>query len=382
MNYRKFLVRLPSGDRYWTVVDSCYRPVSDADEWLLSLRLARDCAESTTEAYAGSLALFLQWCAITRVDWREASSEFGRFVLWLRYYQPDSPGSPITRVVRGERRINAVTSAVREFLKHAAAMGLIERGALDCLYRWAEPRGVPVDVLGEGPRQILLRPRHRLREPEREVDAVTDDEVLALFKACQNARDRFIVLAAWRVGLRRGELTGLRMEDCHLLPSSALLGCDVAGSHFHVRRRPNPNRAMAKSRRSRAVPADWLVVQAFDQYMLIRNACRTATKCDFLLVNLFREPVGAPMRPGAINELFEALSKRARVDRAIHPHMFRHAFGTNIAASGSTLDELKELLGHAYISSSQIYLHPSEERLRAAVDRVASLCTNRPGETQ
>lgn len=61
--FRPFQVRLPSGDRYWTVVDAAYRPVAEADEWLLHLRLGRDRAESTTEAYARSLALFLDWCA-------------------------------------------------------------------------------------------------------------------------------------------------------------------------------------------------------------------------------------------------------------------------------------------------------------------------------
>src|SRR6266851_6854714 len=61
--FRPFRVRLPSGDRYWTVVDAAYRPVAEADEWLLHVRLGRDCAESTTEAYARSLSLFLDWCA-------------------------------------------------------------------------------------------------------------------------------------------------------------------------------------------------------------------------------------------------------------------------------------------------------------------------------
>ncbi len=58
-DFRPFQVRLPSGDRYWTVVDVSYRPVAEADEWLLHVRLGRDRAESTTEAYSRSLALFL-----------------------------------------------------------------------------------------------------------------------------------------------------------------------------------------------------------------------------------------------------------------------------------------------------------------------------------
>ena len=81
--------------------------------------------------------------------------------------------------------------------------------------------------------------------------------MLELLRACRSARDRFIVLALWRTGLRRGELAGLRREDVHFVPDAARLGCGVKGPHVHVRRRDNPNRAAAKSRRSRAVPADW-----------------------------------------------------------------------------------------------------------------------------
>ena len=139
---------------------------------------------------------------------------------------------------------------------------------------------------------------------------------------------------------------------------------------MHVRRRDNPNGAAAKSRRPRAVPADWLVVQAYDQYMSDRDACPAARSCDFLLVNLYRGQVGAPMRPGALNDLLEALSRRAGLARQARPHMARHAFATNVAASGATLDEIKDLLGHPSFTASEVYLHPSPERLREAVARV------------
>ena len=76
--FRPFQVRLPSGDRDWTVVDSAYRAVPEADEWLLHVRLGRDCAESTTEAYARSLGLLLDWCSATGLDWRQAPGHLNR----------------------------------------------------------------------------------------------------------------------------------------------------------------------------------------------------------------------------------------------------------------------------------------------------------------
>lgn len=367
--FRSFQVRLPSGERYWTVVDAGYRPVAEVDEWLLYLRAGRDCAESTTEVYAGALALFLEWCAAVGCDWRQVRGEFGRFVYWVQHWQPDGAGTA-AGVVRGPRRVNVILAAVREFFRHAVAAGLVAEPVLAMLFDVVEDRDLPVELRGERGVRLRARPRHRLAEPERVADGVADDEVLALLRACGSARDRFIVLCMWRAGHRRGELAGTRLEDVHFVPDATGLGCRVRGEHVHVCRRDNGNGAMAKSRRPRVVPADWMLVQAYDQYMLERGACAQARGCDYLLVNLFRAPLGAPMRPQAISELVSDLSRRAGLERGIHAHQLRHGFATNAAAAGATLDEIRELLGHVFVTSSQIYLHPSPERLREAIERV------------
>jgi integrase len=216
-----------------------------------------------------------------------------------------------------------------------------------------------------------MRARHRLHEPEATVDRASDEEIVALLRACRSARDRLIVVLMARAGLRRGELCGLRRSDVHLLADSRLLGCAMPRAHLHVVRRDNPNGAWAKSRRQRVVPLDFLVVQVFDVYEFERFAVPRAGESDFLLVNLFREPIGAPMRPDAINELIAACSRRAGIEH-VTPHRLRHAFGSNLADAGSGLDEIATLMGHASMSSSQVYLHPDPARLREAVDRVRS----------
>lgn len=370
--YRAFPVKLPSGERYWTVLDSGYRPVPDADDWLLHLRMGLDRAESTTETYARALTLYFQWCAATDSDWASATSQLGRFVYWLRYHDPKDANAGTNRVVRNARRINVILAAVREFFRHEVGIGRVDEDTMLSLFDVAEDYTFPTDFR-EGPRFALhARPRHRLSEPAPTVDTATDDEVLGLLHACRNARDRFIVLTMWRAGVRRGELTGIRLEDVHFVQDATSLGCSQSGEHLHVRRRVNVNGASAKSRRARVVPVDHLVVQAYDQYVSERDTCGQAGSCDFLLVNLFRAPFGAPMRPQALNELFADLSDRAKLSRQIHPHQLRHGFATNVMAAGGTLDEVRELLGHAFITSTQVYLQPSPERLRAAVERVVS----------
>jgi integrase len=239
------------------------------------------------------------------------------------------------------------------------------------IYEVADERELPEQARGEDGRMAWrLRARHRLHEPYEPVDRASDAEIVALLGACRSARDRLIVLLMARAGLRRGEVCGLRRSDVHLLVDSRRLGCLVERAHVHVVRRDNPNGAWAKSRRQRAVPADFLVVAAFDGYEFERLAQPRAAESDFVVVNLFREPVGAPMRPDAVNELMTACSRRAGLDRVITPHQLRHAFGSNVADAGGGIDEIAALLGHASVASSQVYVHPDPARLRDAVERV------------
>jgi len=75
--------------------------------------------------------------------------------------------------------------------------------------------------------------------------------------------------------------------------------------------------------------------------------------------------------PDAVGELLAAASRRAGLD-PVRPHQLRHAYGSNLPDTGSDIDVVADLLGHAWVSSSQGYLHPDPSRLRAAVDAVPS----------
>jgi hypothetical protein len=116
-------------------------------------------AESSTRAYAISLALFFDWCAGTGLEWQRAPQVLGRFVHWLRYHDAGRAGPPdLSRPVRGERRVNCVLAAVREFFRHAASAGLAGPGTLRALFEVADERSLPAGpaarsspTLGFGP---------------------------------------------------------------------------------------------------------------------------------------------------------------------------------------------------------------------------------------
>lgn len=151
---RAFPVRMPSGDRYWTVIDERYEVHQVADQFLRELRFGRDRAESTLKAYAESVSLFFRWCSTTERDWRSAAGDLGLFITWLQY-QPAAgtraiPG-PGAEPVRSVGRINGILVAVRGFLAYAAVTREARTAVMNQLYEMGDSRILPVQARGEDP---------------------------------------------------------------------------------------------------------------------------------------------------------------------------------------------------------------------------------------
>ncbi|MER0443292.1 tyrosine-type recombinase/integrase [Streptomyces sp. Edi4] len=385
---RAFAVQLPSGIRYWTVMDEDLTVVQEADAFLRHVRFGRDQAELTTRTYAGHIALYLRWCIRTGRDWRVAAAELGMFIVWLKYGtkqvtgidRPSGSGlvhpGPGAEAVREPARIQNILTGVRQFLLHGITSKTVPSHVMAQMYEVAENWDLPEQARGEDVTGYRMRPRHRVQVPRKKGERAEDREIVELFLACRNARDRFIVLLLGRAGLRPGGAAGLRREDMHFMPDSTPLGCPKQGSHLHTMRRDNANGAWAK-RQPTAAPGRWkpvdhLVVLAYDQYVMERMALPHGPDSDFVLVNLFAEPLGAPMTADSITELFGRLSRRAGLSRNVTPRMLRRAAGSNLADAGGGQDEIAALLDHSRLSSSEPYLTPAPDRLRDAVNAVPS----------
>jgi integrase/recombinase XerD len=358
-------VRPPGDLGYWSVRDGAYELIPAADSYLRLLRYGRGRALGTTEKYAGNLAVFFDWCATRELGLTDAARRLDEFVLLLRNERVRRPGRGVGQT-RGAGRINHILVAVREMFRSARANGLVGDEAIEALF----VMGTVPDV-GLSERRVqrfALRPRHVLRAEEQgEVVPVTREEFTALMSVTRCWRDRLLLVLLRHAGLRRGEAVTLLEEDLHLVRHARELGCSRSGAHLHVRRRTTEQGSSAKSRRDRIVPVDAVTVFCADRWYYDRTRIVGAERSRTVLVNVAGERAGRSMRVDHVNSILQDLSRRARLERQITPHMLRHAWATGLAGVAD-LAIVRDLLGHQHLQTTARYVHPEWERMRDAVN--------------
>ena len=370
------------GREGWTVVDDSYVEHPRAAEYLRVLVDAEGRSVGTARTYAGRLALYLTWATGHGVD---ASSpcveDLASFARWLertpsrkhrrgrnRRRAPD-PKVVSLATARAPGTVDGILTAVLEFVRFLASRGLTELSVPGSLSARRELRFLPpgFDRGERKGRPVIDRRLVRRRKVDRPPMTLTGQQVTTLVEACCNPRDSFIVEALYATGLRVSELCGLRLADLHFVPSAAHLGCRASGAHLHVvRREDNENKALAKSIFPRVVPVAAQLVWAFNAYRAERDEVEAAAESDYVLVNLYRPPLGRALSPASVEALFVRISEvvgfRAR------PHMLRHSFASEVALATKDPALVKELLGHASVSSTDVYMHARWADMRAAVD--------------
>jgi integrase/recombinase XerD len=358
-------VRPPGDLGYWSVRDGAYELIAPADTYLRFLRYGRGRALGTTEKYAGNLAVFFDWCAASEFGLGEAAERFDDFVLMLRNQLVTRPGRGVGRP-RGNGRVNHILVSVREMYKSALAHSVVGEETIAALFVMGQ-----VPDLGISERRVVrfaVRPRHVLRAEEQgDVDPVSREEFNALMEVTQNWRDRLLLVLMRHAGLRRGEAVLLLEEDVHFMRDASELGCARAGAHLHVRRRTTEQGSSAKSRSGRIVPVDAVTVFCADRWHYERERIPGADRSLTVLVNVAGERAGGPVRVDHVNSVLSDLSRRARLERRITPHMLRHAWATNLAGVAD-LAVVKDLLGHRHLATTAQYVHPEWEKMRDAVN--------------
>jgi site-specific recombinase XerD len=325
----------------WTVVGDDDAPVPPIERYLAYLTDIER-SPNTVKAYAHDLKDWFTFLSGRRLDWRSVRLEdVGAFVVWLRLPVPAREGRvavlPSVEHHCTESTVNRKLSAVAAFYTHAARGG-VDVGEL--LVSW-QPGGARsggwkpfLHHISKGTlkqrRVIALKATKKLPQ------VLTPVEVQAVLDGCDRLRDRLLFAVLYDTGMRIGEALGLRHNDIA-----------AAEREVTVRRRDNDNGARAKSVTSRTIPVSAELVRLYADYL---HGEYGGLDSDYVFVNLWAGPVGAPLSYRSVYDV--VLRLRTRTGIAFSPHVFRHTYATGLLRRGVAVEVVSKLLGHASISTT------------------------------
>jgi integrase/recombinase XerD len=191
-------------------------------------------------------------------------------------------------------------------------------------------------------RPVRTRPV-KLRVPRLAPRVLEPGQVAAVIAACEHLRDRFLITLLAETGMRAGQALGLRHDDfvsrrreVHIVP-----------------RHDNANGARAKCREPAIIPIATSLVRLYSEYV---HSEYGDLGSDYVFVNLWSEPFGAPLRYDAVRKLVARLRARSGVD--FSAHLLRHTHATEVLRAGVAIEVVAKLLTHrSSVTTSQTYVH-------------------------
>lgn len=246
-----------------------------------------------------------------------------------------------------------ITPAVmRRYLSYLAEEGLSRNSLLRRLAAWRSffrflcREG----VLKSNPLRYVssLRREKRLprvlypAEAKRLVETVAVTDPLRL-------RDRAILEVLYAAGIRISELVQLDVGDV-----------DLGGGYLRV---------LGKGRKERVVPAGAYAVEALKAYLRHGRPQLLKKHHGRFEEALFLNKAGRRLSPRAVRDIVKACALKAGISGRVTPHTLRHSFATHLLDGGADLRVVQDLLGHARLSTTQIYTRLSVEKLRRVYNK-------------
>lgn len=275
------------------------------------LATERRLSSHTDSSYALDLAALVEFCDREQItDWSQLDSQH------IRQFAARSHAAGLS-----PRSVQRRLSAVRSFFKFLIRSGdLKSNPAVDVRAPKAAKRL---------PNTLDVDQMTRLLE-------IQQDDTLA-------TRDRALMELFYSSGLRLSELVGL----------------DVGDIDMHDR----TVRVLGKGRKERIVPVGSKAIEALQAWLRERaSIARSDTAALFVGRN------GTRLSPRSIQSRVAYWSRRQGLDVHVHPHLFRHSFASHLLESSGELRGVQELLGHANISTTQIYTHLDFQHLARIYD--------------
>ena len=160
-------------------------------------------------------------------------------------------------------------------------------------------------------------------------------------------RDRAILEMLYSTGMRVSELVGLDTDQVDAISEVIV--------------------ARGKGKKERLLPVGRMALAVVDQYLKVRSAqaCWLKRDSEALFINRF----GMRLTARSVERMVEKYIKALGFPRKVTPHTLRHSFATHLLDRGADLRSVQELLGHASLTTTQIYTHVTTTRMKETYDR-------------
>lgn len=290
----------------------------DVAGYLEFQRTERNASVRTLRNYSHALNAYEQWRGDSFVSWRECTADDFREYLYELMKQ---------ELARSTIRLRF--SALRSFYKymvHRCGLGVSPLAEIQL----PKPeRKLPVVLSQSQIEQLLEAPLHM--EPESRA------------LPWQPARDVAILELFYSSGLRVSELVALDVGDADFISETL--------------------RVMGKGNKERMVPIGSHAMGALQKYRQQAGVHHGA-----LFINKNKEPSKRRLSARSVQMLLKKYLAATDIGFEVTPHKLRHSFATHMLDHGADLRSVQTLLGHASLSTTQIYTHVTKERMREAYD--------------
>lgn len=320
------------------------QPEAGASRYLRHIAIERGLARNTQAAYRRDLEAYCAWLAAHGIGSLSEVSSETLATLVAEWNGAAGSGAPATTRVRADppAALSVPTITRRMSTVRGLHRFLFEEGAL------------PAD-----PARGVRTPKPGQRLPK----ALTIAQVEALLAATAGEtpvqlRDRALLELLYASGARISEVTALDLDDL-------LSGTGSTGGWDDPERSLGEGgflRVLGKGAKQRIVPYGRYAGQALAAYLVRARpplvAAGTGTPA------LFVGPRGARMSRQSAWLVIRAAAERAQLAAEVSPHTLRHSFATHLLAGGADVRSVQELLGHASVTTTQIYTHVTADTLR------------------
>jgi site-specific recombinase XerD len=187
----------------------------------------------------------------------------------------------------------------------------------------------------------IRRPKKEKRIP----DVLTKEEVKQLINSISNEKSKLMVSLMYACGFRVSELVNLKLGDF-----------DFAQKIGHVRQ--------GKGKKDRVFNIPDFLIDNLKEYSEKQKQENQE--------HLFSGPKGR-LSPRNIEKIVQLAAKKAQIQKDVHPHTLRHSFATHLLENGTDIRIIQEILGHSSISTTELYTHISNLKLKEIKSPIDSL---------